>query len=312
MASIEDAAECGGESGRAGQRGPGRRHEAAPQHRGGPGLREGAVARDTRANCWELAEEAGHEGPHRMQALLRRYKWSWETLRDALPGLAEQCLPDDPGDLIGPGIAIDETARLKKGTATACVAPQHAGVTGKVENCVTWVFTALVAALGQAWADFDVYMPECWAQDGQRRATAGIPERLKFATKPELAIEQVRRLAAAGIRFWWAAADEVTAGPASSGPRCGRCRSPTSSSSPATAASPSRGTRSSALTRPSATPCSKGGRAGTAPRAPATPTGRSPPPPAPGSSCSSAASPAAGKASTRSTCAGHPTAGPPR
>jgi SRSO17 transposase len=71
------------------------------------------------------------------------------------------------------------------------------------------VFTALVTALGQAWADFDVYMPECWAQDGQRRATAGIPERLKFATKPELAIEQVRRLAAAGIRILWAAADEV-------------------------------------------------------------------------------------------------------
>src|SRR6266704_4437284 len=47
-----------------------------------------ALARGTRANCWELAEEAGHEGPHRMQALLRRYRWSWEKLRGALVGLA--------------------------------------------------------------------------------------------------------------------------------------------------------------------------------------------------------------------------------
>jgi len=48
-------------------------------------------------------------------------------LLEELPGLAAECLPDDPGDLIGPGIAIDETAHLKKGRSTACVAPQHAG-----------------------------------------------------------------------------------------------------------------------------------------------------------------------------------------
>ena len=54
-----------------------------------------------------------------------------------LPGLAEAWIPDAEDDLIGPGIAFDETAELKAGDATACVAPQHAGVTGKVENCVS-------------------------------------------------------------------------------------------------------------------------------------------------------------------------------
>jgi hypothetical protein len=38
---------------------------------------------------------------------------------------------------------------------------------------VTWVFAALVTALGQAWADFSVYMPECWAEDLQRRRVVG-------------------------------------------------------------------------------------------------------------------------------------------
>jgi hypothetical protein len=208
MASIEDAADCGERADAlvsavlAGIMRQRRSVAAALDY-----VR--ALSPGTRANCWELAEEAGHEGPHRMQALLRKYKWSWERLRDALPALAAECLPDDPGDLIGPGIAIDETAQLKKGDATACVAPQHAGVTGKVENCVTWVFAALVTALGQAWADFAVYMPGCWASDPERRARADIPEGLKFATKPELAIEQVKRLMAAGIRAGWAAADEV-------------------------------------------------------------------------------------------------------
>src|SRR5712691_11115730 len=168
-----------------------------------------ALSRETRANCWELAQSAGHEGPHRMQALLSRHKWSWEELRGLLPGLAQEVLRDDPDDLAGPGLAFDETAHLRKGKSTACVSPQHAGVTGRVENCVTWVFTALVTAFGQAWVDFDVYMPDCWAKDLRRRKKAGIPEGLEFATKPVLALEQVRRLIAGGLRVLWAAADEV-------------------------------------------------------------------------------------------------------
>jgi DDE superfamily endonuclease len=32
-------------------------------------------------------------------------------------------------------LAIDETAELKKGTATVGVARQYAGITGQVENC---------------------------------------------------------------------------------------------------------------------------------------------------------------------------------
>ena len=215
-ASIEDAAECG------------ERADALVIEVLGRMMRQRrsiaaaldyvkSLSRGTRANCWELAEAAGHETPHRMQALLRRYKWSWEKLRALLPGLAAECLPDDPDDLIGPGIAVDETAHLKKGRSTACVSPQHAGVTGKVENCVTWVFTALVTVFGQAWIDFGVYMPECWAKDPPHREKAGIPEDLTFATKPELAAEQIKRLMAAGVRALWAAADEVYG-------RCGEFR----------------------------------------------------------------------------------------
>jgi SRSO17 transposase len=170
-----------------------------------------ALGRDVRANCWDLAERAGHDGrPHRMQALLRSYRWSWEDGREMLPGLAQKVLGGDPGDLLGPGLAIDETTDLKEGDGTACVAPQHSGVTGRVENCVTWVFAALVTQFSQAWAWSGLYMPEeSWAKDPARRAKAGIPEDLAFATKPGLAIAQVRKLAELGLWFCWVAADEV-------------------------------------------------------------------------------------------------------
>ena len=91
-----------------------------------------ALAPGVKANCWAIAE-----GPHRMQALLGSYRWDWRQLRGELAGLAAAWLPCDPHDMIGPGAAIDETAQLKHGDATACVAPQHAGITGQVENCVS-------------------------------------------------------------------------------------------------------------------------------------------------------------------------------
>ena len=34
-----------------------------------------ALSPGVRANCWSLAEAAGHEGWGRMQALLRSYAW---------------------------------------------------------------------------------------------------------------------------------------------------------------------------------------------------------------------------------------------
>ena len=208
VASIEDAAECGE---RADALVRGLLARAVKQRRTLATAMDyvRGLSRETRANAWDLARKAGHEGPHLIQSLLSRRKWRWELVRAALPQLAQQVMRDDPHDEIGPGLALDETAHLRKGKSAACVSPQHAGVTGRVENCVTWVFTALVTAFGQAWVDFDVYMPDCWARDPQRRKKAGIPEGLAFATKPELALEQVKRLIAGGLRVLWAAADEV-------------------------------------------------------------------------------------------------------
>ena len=47
-----------------------------------------ALSPGTRANCWAIAEAAGHEGWGRMQGLLRPYRWDWKDLRAELPGLA--------------------------------------------------------------------------------------------------------------------------------------------------------------------------------------------------------------------------------
>ena len=200
------------------------------------------LAPGVKANCWSLAEAAGHESPYRMQALLGSYRWDWRELRAEL-ALAGEWLPCDPGDLIGPGLAFDETAQLKDGDATACVAPQHAGCTGHVENCVTTVFCAYVTTSGQAWADFDVFMPGRWDKDLARRRAAGIPGRLERKTKPQLAIGQLERLLTAGLRPGWAAFDEVYGRSSALRGACEAAGLPYAGSSPATSGSPCRPAR---------------------------------------------------------------------
>ena len=162
-----------------------------------------------KANCWALAEAAGHACWHRMQALLRTYRWDHLAVRDLLAPLAGRWLTCPAGDPVGPGIAIDETASLKKGDRTCAVAPQHVGCTGKVENCVTSVFAAYVTPAGACWVDFDVYLPDRWATDPAHRARAGVPDDVAFTTEPDLAAAQIRRLAATGLPFAWVAGDEV-------------------------------------------------------------------------------------------------------
>jgi SRSO17 transposase len=44
-----------------------------------------------------------------------------------------------------------------------------------------------------------LYLPEAWASDAERREKAGVPEEIGFATKPQIALEQIRAACAAGF-----------------------------------------------------------------------------------------------------------------
>ncbi len=61
------------------------------------------------------------------------------------------------------------------------------------------VFAAWVTTSGQAWADFDVFMPGRWGTDLARRRAAGIPRGLGRKTKPQLAEDQLERLLKTGL-----------------------------------------------------------------------------------------------------------------
>lgn len=157
-----------------------------------------------RRSCWQLAEQAGHATPRRLQALLAEHAWDWKA---ALQGLQWFILAH-LGDA-GAVLVIDETAELKKGQMTVGVARQHAGITGQVENCQTVVNCAYVTGRGHALFDFRLYLPKAWCRDRQRRERAQVPPGVQFQTKTQLARDMVAGHAAAGTPFGWVAGDEV-------------------------------------------------------------------------------------------------------
>jgi SRSO17 transposase len=88
---------------------------------------------------------------------------------------------------------VDDTGMLKKGVHSVGVQPQYTGSAGKVANCQIAVSLSIATRNDHAPIDFELYMPRSWTDDPSRRRAARVPESLEFKTKPQLALEMIRR-----------------------------------------------------------------------------------------------------------------------
>jgi SRSO17 transposase len=89
---------------------------------------------------------------------------------------------------------VDDTGFPKKGTHSVGVTRQYCGQLGKQENCRVAVSLSLATEQASLPVAYQLYLPEIWAQERARRSLAGVPEEIRFQTKPEIAIEQIRGL----------------------------------------------------------------------------------------------------------------------
>lgn len=93
---------------------------------------------------------------------------------------------------------IDDTGFPKKGKHSVGVARQYCGMLGKQDNCQVAVSVSLACDQGSIPVAWQLYLPADWAADPARRQQAGVPEGLAFATKPQIALAQLRTLLAEG------------------------------------------------------------------------------------------------------------------
>lgn len=168
---------------------------------------EGLLSPVERKNGWQLAEQAGEARPYGMQRLLAGAKWDADRVRDDLRGYVLEHLGDPRAVLI-----LDETGFLKQGVKSAGVKRQYSGTAGRIENCQIGVFLTYATPRGHVLLDRELYLPREWADDATRRAEAGIPERVTFATKPELARRMLERAREAGVQAAWVTGDSIYGG----------------------------------------------------------------------------------------------------
>jgi SRSO17 transposase len=114
--------------------------------------------------------------PRTLQRFLESIKWDEEQLRDRCQQIVAQhhAHPEAIG-------AVDESGVGKSGTHTAGVGRQYNGNKGKLDNCVVGVHLSYATPGFQCLLDSQVYLPEDWANDRQRRKKTTFPTTWNFA-----------------------------------------------------------------------------------------------------------------------------------
>src|SRR5450830_785084 len=128
---------------------------------------------------------------------------------DAAPLEAELLIQAD--SLVGGSdavLVIDDTAMPKKGKHSVGVAQQYASALGKTANCQTLVSLTLARGEVPVMVALRLFLPESWTSDRVRLKRAGVPAETETArTKPEIALAEIDRIMAAGVRFGCVLAD---------------------------------------------------------------------------------------------------------
>ena len=114
--------------------------------------------------------------------------WDDHAVRRAAYSWAEPAIRQS-----GPVVAwiFDDTGFIKQGKSSVFVHRQYTGTAGKVCNCQVAVSMSIATEALSMPVDYELYMPEPWASDLERRLEAKVPTELKFRTKPEIALDMI-------------------------------------------------------------------------------------------------------------------------
>jgi SRSO17 transposase len=150
-----------------------------------------------------MAERLGFATHDRLHHFVSSAAWDAALLEAELLAKADALVGGRDAYLV-----IDDTALPKKGTRSVGVAPQYASALGKNANCQTLVSLTLARHEVPVPLALRLFLPDAWTSEPERLARAGVPEVERVPrTKPEIALCELDRIRAAGVRFGVVLAD---------------------------------------------------------------------------------------------------------
>ena len=94
---------------------------------------------------------------------------------------------------------IHDTSFPKQGRHSVGVHHQYCGQLGKQANCQVAVSLSIANHAASLPVAYRLYLPEAWTKDRARRKKAGVPKQMKFKTKLQIALEQIRCACESGL-----------------------------------------------------------------------------------------------------------------
>lgn len=141
--------------------------------------------------------------PRSLQKFLAEFPWDEDAMRDTL----QRRVQHSHGRCEAIGV-IDETSVVKRGPKTPGVKRQYCGVRGKTDNCAVTVHLGVAHGTFHCLVDADLYLPEDWATDADRRREAHIPDSVVYRPKWRIGLDLLDRAAGNGLGLGWIVADE--------------------------------------------------------------------------------------------------------
>ena len=163
----------------------------------------GLLGPGERKSLQPMAARLGLSGHDQLHHFISSPAWDDGPLWRVLAGRADRLLG-------GPGAAlvIDDTALPKKGALSVGVARQGCGALGKRANCQALVSLTLARGEVPVPVALRLFLPKEWTEDPERCPRAGVPEAaIAPRSKGAIALAELDRLRAAGVRFGMVLAD---------------------------------------------------------------------------------------------------------
>ena len=166
------------------------------QRRWAPRYLQGLLLPGERKSIEPMAARVAPGEVQQLHHFVSASPWAAEPLEMELVRAADRLVGGSDAVLV-----VDDTALVKQGAHSVGVQRQYCGELGKRANCQALVSLALARGEVPVCVGLRLFLPESWAGAPERRRRVGVPEDVTGGPKWRIALDEIDRVLAAGVRF---------------------------------------------------------------------------------------------------------------